>query len=68
LVIGAAAEGEKLTEMLSLHFSKEQRVSAFLEKTDSQVAHSSYFIQTSYKVNWGWERFQIPRLSCPCCP
>jgi hypothetical protein len=23
-------------------------------------AHSNYFIQTLYKVNWNWDRFQLP--------
>jgi hypothetical protein len=35
--------------MLSHHFSKGPEGSAFLEKADTQLAHSSYFIQTLYK-------------------
>ena len=31
--------------MLNLHFPKEHRVSAFSEKTDTQLALSGYFIQ-----------------------
>lgn len=46
---GAAAETE-LTKMLSLQCPKEQRGSA-LEEIDTQLAHSSYFIQTLYKVS-----------------
>ena len=41
LVIGAAAEGEKLTEMLSFHFLEEQRGSDFLgEKKRLTLASS----------------------------
>jgi hypothetical protein len=65
LVIGAAVEREA-HQNAKTSFPKEQRSSAFLGKTDTQVAHSGYFIQTLYKVNWGWERFQLPKLSCPC--
>lgn len=52
--------------MLSLHFLEEQS-RLTLEKTDTQLAHSTYILQTLYKVNWGWERFQVPKFSCPCC-
>ena len=60
-VISATVEREAHQGAKS-SFSKEQRGSAVLGKTDTQLAHSSYFIQTSYKVSWGWERFQLPRV------
>lgn len=45
--------------MLSLHFPKEQWGSAFLEKTDTQLAHSSY----TRLIGAG-----LTKSSCPCCP
>jgi hypothetical protein len=62
LIIGAEVEREAHQDA-KLSFPKEhRRGSAFLGKTDTQLAHSSYFIQTLYKVSWGWERFQLPRV------
>lgn len=51
--------------MLSFHFSKKQRGSAFLEGTDPQLAHSSNLIQTLWKVSWGQERLQLPKVILP---
>ena len=41
---------EKLTKMLSLHFPKEQRGLGFLEKTNTQLLYSSYFIQICVRL------------------
>lgn len=49
-VLGAIVKREKLTKMLNLHFSKEQRGSTFLEKTDTQLSHSSFFIKIFARI------------------
>ena len=36
--------------MLSLHFSKEQRGLIFLEKTDTQLSYSSFFIKIFARI------------------
>jgi hypothetical protein len=66
-VVGAVVEREAHQDAKP-SFSEGAESSTFLEKTDTQLAHSSFLIQTLYKINWGWERFQLPKLSCPCCP
>ena len=51
----------------SLHFLKEQREGFSLFGKDWRpVVHSSYSLQTLYKVNWGWERFQL-QVRIPQC-
>jgi hypothetical protein len=47
---------EKSIKMLSLNFPKEQVGSTFLEKIGAQLTNFSYYLQTLYKVKWGWER------------
>lgn len=43
--------------------SKGAEGSSLVRKTDTQLAHSSYWIQALCKVNW--ERAQLPKFSCP---
>ena len=64
LFIGASVEREAHQDAKP-SFSEGAEGYSLSGKTDTQLAHSSYFIQTLLKVNWGWERFQIPKLSCP---
>lgn len=49
-VLSAIVKREKLTNMLRLHFPKEHRGSSFLEKTDTQLSHSSSFIKTFTRI------------------
>lgn len=61
-------QSEKLTKTLNLYFLKDQRGTAFLAKADFQLSHSSLLYSNNYKVNWVWERFQLSKSSCSCCP
>lgn len=65
-VLSAIVKREKLTNMLSLHFPKEHRGSSFLEKTDTQLSHSSSFIKTFTRIIG--EKAQLPKPSCSCYP
>jgi hypothetical protein len=64
LFIGASVEREAHQDAKP-SFSEGAEGYSLSGKTDTQLAHSSYFIQTSYKVNWSWERLHLPKLSCP---
>lgn len=47
-VLGALVEN--LTNTLWFHFPKEQRRTFLVGRTDIQLAHSSYFIQTHTRL------------------
>lgn len=52
--------------MLSLRYPKEQRGPTFSEKTDTQLAHSGYFIQLQGWLGQG--KVPIIKVILPCCP
>ena len=55
----------------ALIFQRSRGGSAFLDKkkkkADSNELTPVNFIQSLYTINQGWERFQLSKLSCPCC-
>lgn len=66
LVIGAAVERESQQDTKP-SFSEGVEGFNFLGKDWPRLAHSSYFYAIIAYSNWGWERFQLQKLSCPCC-